>query len=143
MNPDPATEKAINETLAEWAFAVQRADLDTIASLVTKDAEFWTHGAPPLCGRQALKLALEPFFAQYEMHQDFHCQEMLIFKDHALMRGLEVNRLVPLNGGEEMEVKQRAFSVLRRGLDGKWRFARGITNLPPEEDASSKHESAV
>jgi hypothetical protein len=32
-----------------------------------------------------------------------------------------------------MEVRQRAFSILFRGPDGAWRFARGMTNQPPEK----------
>lgn len=137
MNQDKVAEDAIGQTLSDWARAIRQADLDTIATLVTEDAEFWSHGEAPLSGPAALRQAFEPIFTQYEMHQDFHCQELLLCDDHAFIRGLEVNRLVPLDGGEVMEVEQRAFSVLRRGPDGKWRFARGMTNLPPEGGESS------
>jgi len=133
MEQDSLSVKAINEMLGRWATAIREGDLDEIASLVTEDAEFWTHGQPSLMGREALKQAFEPFFAQFEMHQDFRCEELLVLSDYAFMRGLEVNRLVPRDGGEPMEVRQRAFSLLRRGGDGRWRFARGMSNLPPEE----------
>lgn len=143
MNRDHAAEEAINETLSDWATALRNADLDTIATLVTEDAEFWSHGEPPLNGPVALKQAFEPFFTQYKMHQDFHCQELIVCGEYAFMRGLEVNRLVSHDGGEVMEVKQRAFSVLRYGSDGRWRFSRGMTNLPPDgEEPSSGQESA-
>lgn len=133
MNQDMTPVEVINETLARWAAAIAEADLDKIGALVTEDAVFWTHGQPPVNGRDALVQAFEPFFAQYTMQQSFECEELLVFDDHAFMRGLERNRLVSRDGEETMEVRQRAFSILRRGADGEWRFARGMTNLPPEE----------
>lgn len=124
---------AIEETLAEWATAVREADVEALGSLVTEDAEFWTHGAAPLVGRQALIKAFEPFFADYELQQEFDCQELVLGGEWAFMRGMEINRLTPRDGGESVVTKQRAFSVLRREANGKWLFARGMTNLPPDE----------
>jgi ketosteroid isomerase-like protein len=45
---------------------------------------------------------------------------------------MEVNRATPRAGGEGIVRRQRAFMVLRRDEDGQWRFARGMTHLPPE-----------
>lgn len=130
---------AIEQTLSAWAAAIRDADLDALGALVTEDAEFWTHGAPPLNGRRELIEAFEPFFAQFEMQQDFTCQELVVLEEHAFMRGFEVNRLVPRDGGETVEVRQRAFSLLCRGRDGKWRFARGMTNLDTEATGSREN----
>jgi ketosteroid isomerase-like protein len=41
---------------------------------------------------------------------------------------MEHNRVTP-RGGEPVEISQRAFMVLRREPDGRWRYARGMTNL--------------
>jgi uncharacterized protein (TIGR02246 family) len=124
--------KHVERTLNEWAEAIRGADLESLAGLVTEDAEFWTHGAAPLTGRDALKGAFAPFFSRYGLEQDFECQELVISGDLAFMRGMELNRLTPHDGSETKEHRQRAFSILRREGDGKWRFARGMTNLPPE-----------
>ena len=60
----------------------------------------------------------------------------------ALLRGLEINTLTPKKGGEASEYRQRAFSVLRRSQDGRWRFARGMTNQGPiEADESGSGSS--
>jgi hypothetical protein len=60
---------AIEQTLSAWAAAIRDADPDALGALVTEDAEFWTHGAPPLNGRRELIEAFEPFFAQFEMNK--------------------------------------------------------------------------
>lgn len=127
-----ADRNAIQKVMADWAAAVKQADLEAIASLVTEDAEFWTHGAAPLVGREALIDAFEPHLKTYQLHQKYDCKELIISGTWAFMRGMEVNQLTPRDGGETIVRRQRAFSVLQRDAKGLWRFARGMTNLPPE-----------
>lgn len=128
----------IDRTLAEWASAVAEGDLGTIAALVSEDARFWTHGARPLVGRQAVVEAFKPFFEQYKLSQRFEVHERWVGPDWAFLRGLEINTLEPRNGGPRREIRQRAFSLLRRHPDGRWRFARGMTNQGPEESGKGE-----
>lgn len=121
----------IESLLQAWKQALASADLEVIAEMVTSDAEFWSNGQPPLVGREALKEAFKPIFARYTMDQEFRCDELVVAGEWAFMRGLEVNRLVSREGGEENTVRQRAFSVMFRSADGRWRFSRGMTNQPP------------
>jgi uncharacterized protein (TIGR02246 family) len=141
-SPPPRTE--VNRSMAElvegvyalldaWRDALREGDIDAVATLVTEDAEFWSHGTAPLIGRAALGDAFRPFFTNYQLLQEFECHELVVRGDLAFMRGLERNRLVPHAGGETMEIQQRAFSVIRRGADGRWRFSRGMTNEPPTQ----------
>jgi uncharacterized protein (TIGR02246 family) len=132
MDPRTDDREAIAQTLSEWAEAIRGADMETLAGLVTEDAEFWTHGVAPLTGRDALKEAFALFFSAYGFEQDFDCQELIVSGDLAFMRGTELNRLTPHDGSKAVENRQRAFSILRREGDGRWRFARGMTNLSPE-----------
>lgn len=125
--------QAIETLMAEWEAAVQAVDFDTLASLVTVDAEFWTHGAEPLVGRDALIAVFKPFLAQYEMQQKYHCKELIITGNWAFLRGLEVNELKDRASGESSISKQRAFSVLKKDALGQWRFARGMTNRPAKD----------
>jgi ketosteroid isomerase-like protein len=83
-------------------------------------------------GREALVAAFEPHLKTYELHQKYECKELIISGAWAFMRGMEVNQLTPRDGGETIVRQQRAFSVLQRDAKGHWRFARGMTNLPPE-----------
>jgi uncharacterized protein (TIGR02246 family) len=124
---------AIAELFDHWQAAGRAGDAERLASLVTEDAEFWTPGLLPIRGRDAVRAAFPPVFAQYEVDQEFTCQEFIVSGDWAFARGLEVNRATPRGGGEAIVRRQRAFMVLRRDEeDGQWRFARGMTHLPPE-----------
>jgi uncharacterized protein (TIGR02246 family) len=134
---DPAAAAEVAETFDAWAAAVRAGDLETIVGLVAEDAEFWTNSRPPLVGREQVREAFAPLLAGYALEQDFDCHELVVAGEWALVRGLERNQLTSRAGGEPLRRRQRAFSVLRRGDDGVWRFARGMTNLPPEEEAGS------
>lgn len=127
------SESEIRELLKQWSLAVERSDVSALGDLVTEDSEFWTHEADPLVGRDAVVEAMTLFFSRYEFRQEFRCQEILISGTVAVIRGLEVNHLTPLTGGDPITVQQRAFSVVVRGSDGKWRFSRGMTNAPPKQ----------
>jgi uncharacterized protein (TIGR02246 family) len=126
-----STEEEIQALLGAWADALRRSDAPAVASLVTDDAEFWSQGAAPLSGREAVEATMAAFLERFALDQQFEVQELVVSGDLAFVRGLERNRLVPRDGSESREVLQRAFSVLRRESDGVWRFARGMTNQPP------------
>jgi ketosteroid isomerase-like protein len=70
----------------------------------------------------------EAFFAGFTNEQSFETLERIVVDGWAFVRGIELNRVTP-RGGETVEILQRAFMVLRREEDGRWRFARGMTNL--------------
>jgi uncharacterized protein (TIGR02246 family) len=120
--------REIDELFAAWMEAGKRGDAAALVSLITEDAEFWTHGAPALKGRQATAAMLEGFFAGFSFEQSFETLERVVLDGWAFVRGVEHNRVTP-KGGETVEIRQRAFMVLRREEDGRWRFARGMTNL--------------
>ena len=101
-------------------------------TLVTEDAEFWSNGAHPLVGRDSLRAALAGVFARFRFTQRFERAELVIRGDLAFMRGMERNTLYPIDGSPPTAQEQRAFSVMRRGPDGRWRFWRGMTNIPPK-----------
>jgi len=124
----PQSEEEIDGVLRAWARAYSGADVSGLLALLTDDAEFWTHGAPPLVGRDAVRAVLEQFFERFSVVQRFVEFERFVAADWALLRGEESTTLTPKAGGERIEHRQRAFSLLRRGSDGRWRFARGMTN---------------
>ena len=124
---------AIEDTFVRWEEALVAGDVEAALDLVAEDAEFWSNTQPPLVGRSALRDAFAPLLAAYTLRQEFECVELIAAEGWALVRGTEVNRLTPKAGREEIVQRQRAFSVLRREADGAWRFARGMTNLPPDQ----------
>lgn len=131
-NLDGQSVEPVLRTFDAWRQAVEDGDLDAIAGLVTEDAEFWTHSQPALRGRAALRAAMEPLFGAWSLDQAFECDELIVSGGLAVARGVEVNRLTARDGDEQLVRRQRAFSVLRRGDDGVWRFARGMTTPAPE-----------
>lgn len=131
--PDDASA-GIARTLQEWAAAIEEGNVEKLASLVTEGAEFWTHGADPVVGRRQVVEAFQPVFDRYRMEQRFEQREQRIADDWAFLRGVEINVMVPRGGGQRREIRQRAMSVLQRGSDGRWRFARGMTNQGPRSD---------
>jgi uncharacterized protein (TIGR02246 family) len=122
------SDREIDELFAAWMEAGRRGDVAALVSLITEDAEFWTHGAPAVKGRQAVTAMFEGFFAAFHFEQSFETLERVVADGWAFVRGTETNRVTP-KGGETVEIRQRAFMVLRREEDGRWRFARGMTNL--------------
>ncbi|HTG31453.1 MAG TPA: SgcJ/EcaC family oxidoreductase [Thermoanaerobaculia bacterium] len=120
--------RAIDQTFADWMEAGRKGDAETLVSLITEDAEFWTHGAPAMKGREAAAAMFQGFFAGYTYEQSFETLERIVTGGWAFVRGTEHNRVTP-RGGETVEIRQRAFMVLRREPDGRWRYARGMTNL--------------
>ena len=122
------SDEAINRLFFDWMEAGERADIAAVLALITEDAEFWTHGAPAVKGRQAVAAMMEGFFAGFHFEQSFETLERIVLDGWAFVRGIEHNRVTP-KGGETVEIRQRAFMVLRREEDGLWRFARGMTNL--------------
>ena len=117
----------LDALFAAWKDATRRGDVDAILSLVTEDAEFWTHGAPAVKGRAAVRKLYEQFAAAYSIEQEFEEIERIVAGDHAFIRGREHNTVTP-RGGESVHVVQRAFMIVRRDDDGRWRFFRGMTN---------------
>ena len=114
-----------DQLFADWAAAMSRGDADALASMVTEDAEFWSHDRPPLIGRDAVAAAFREVFATYKVEQRWERVERIATPDLIVERGIEVNTV----GGTTY--RARAFTVLRRGSDGRWRFARGITTVLP------------
>lgn len=118
----------IDELFAAWKDAVARGDIDTLASLMTEDAEFWSRDSPALKGRESSRALYAQFFANFSLQQEFDEVERIVEGGFAFVRGIERNLLTPKSGGAAAEVRQRAFIFLRLDADRHWRFARWMTN---------------
>lgn len=129
---EATADVAIEKLFHEWAEAGRRGDAHAMARLITEDAEFWSHGAAPLKGRDEVVSRMTTFFDGYEIDQGFERQEIVISGDLAFVRGMEINRVTPRDGAPAMEIRQRAISILFREPDGTWKFARGMTNKAPD-----------
>jgi len=119
---------AIAALRAAWTDAVAARNPDALKDLLTDDYEVWPQGAPPIVGPAAATAAMRGAIERFDIIQSFEPIETVVFGDVAFERGIERMILTPRDGGEKRTIEQRTFLIERKGSDGKWRFARGMTN---------------
>lgn len=120
----------IDQLYAAWGEAFQRKNTEAILDLLTPDYLLWPAGAPAM-NRESLRPRLVATFNAYDIMPSFEREERLMSGDFAFERGWDVQEIRPRSGGETTTHRQRVFLVLRRGADGKWRFARGMSQPGP------------
>jgi len=81
--------------------------------------------------RDELRPRLAVALATYDLVPAFECEERLVSGDLAFERGWDVQEIRPRTGGDVRSQRQRVFLILRRGSDGRWRFARGMSQPGP------------
>ena len=118
----------IDQLFADFSDALRRGDCDTLADLVTDDAEFWSPGAAAIRGREHVRTMMREACEKYSVERWWEEIERVTGDDFAVSVGIEKTRAVPREGGDPVEITQRGWTMARRGADGRWRFARGITN---------------
>jgi uncharacterized protein (TIGR02246 family) len=129
---DEDDRKAIDAVRDAWVEIVASGDAGGLADLVTSDYEVWAHGAPALSGPRTVAAVMGAALAKNSVSQSYEPLETVVAGDWAFQRGIERIQVVPKDGSSSHEHVQRALLVLRRGEDGRWRYARGMTNgLPP------------
>ena len=82
--------------------------------------------------RQDVEALFRSFFAGFSFDHDATIKEIQAFDSWAYAWGSETMLLTSRSGGPPIRLRGFGFSILRRGADGVWRFARGINNLAPE-----------
>ncbi len=116
-----------------WADAVRDGDVERAIELLTPDYVLWASGARPLTGREDVRWLLTAAFAASRVEPVFEAEERLVSGDLAVERGWDVQTVRPRGGGPASTRRQRVFLVLRRGEDGRWRFARGMSQPGPDQ----------
>jgi uncharacterized protein (TIGR02246 family) len=117
-------DDTIDELYRAWSKAFRNGDVEAIVGLLTPDYLLFAHGREPV-GVDALRPQLAGVFAAYEVSMEFEREERMVSGDLAYERGWDVQTVRPRDGGESRHQRQRVLLILRRGEDGRWRFARG------------------
>jgi len=123
-------DSGIDALYVEWRDAFVRQDINAILELLTPDYVLWTPGAPPMT-RQPLAPRLAAAFSTHYLLPSFEREEQLVSGDLAFERGWDIQEIRPRAGGDARIHRQRVFLLLKRGRDGKWRFARGMSQAGP------------
>src|SRR5947208_1085103 len=113
----------VDQLFADFTDALRRGDCDALADLVTDDAEFWTPGVPAMRGRDHVRVAMREACEKFVVERTWDEIERVAGDDFAVSVGVERTRTTPRGGGEPIEVVQRGWTMARRGVDGRWRFA--------------------
>jgi len=130
MNATP-DDVAIRTLTDEWLAAEQARDIDRLLEQVTEDAVFLMPGGRAVSGKAAIRNLFEAFFASFVSEHTVTIREVQVHGDWAFTWGEEVTVLRPVSGGPATQMQGFGCSILRRGPDGRWRFARGINNMAP------------
>jgi len=117
--------------------AVAASDAESLRALVTDDYEVFANAAPAIVGPDAVVSGMRAALDRYRVQQRFDPIETVIAGDWAFERGIESMTATPVSGGAPQTRSQRALLILRRGADGRWRYARGMTNGLPVASSSS------
>lgn len=128
MPIDQSTPSAVRDA---WIAAIAARDAESLRPLLTDDYEVWAHGVEPFVGPDVAVAAMAAALERNRVEQSFEPIETVIAGDWAFERGIERIEVTPLDGGPMRSASQRALLILRRGDDGRWRFARGMTNGLP------------
>lgn len=130
MSVTNSVDCEIDQLYEAWSEAFERKSLPAILDLLTADYVLWPAGAPAM-SRDSLSPRLAAILSAYDVTPFFEREERLVSGDLAFERGWDIQRICPCNGGEVKTQRQRVFLVLQRGTDGRWRFARGMSQPGP------------
>ena len=119
---------AIAALRGRWVAAIRARNPDALIDLLTDDYEVWSNGAPPFIGPRVAADGMRAALEKFEIEQAFEPVETVVCGEWAFERGVETIVATPRDGGDATTVTRRALLILRRGADGNWRFARGMTN---------------
>jgi uncharacterized protein (TIGR02246 family) len=126
----PEIARSIDALYDAWRDAFARRDVEAVLDLLTPDYLLLAPNLPAM-NRDALRPRLVAALDAYEVTPDFDREERIASGDLVFERGWDVQTLTPRAGGESRTIRQRVFLILRRGEDGQWRFARGMSQPEP------------
>jgi ketosteroid isomerase-like protein len=130
MSVKNSADPEIDQLYEAWSEAFQRKNVDAILDLLTPDYVLWPTNALAL-NRDSLVPRLAATLSAYDVTPSFEREERLVAGDFAFDRGWDIQKIRPCSGGEVITHRQRVFLVLQRGDDGRWRFARGMSQPGP------------
>lgn len=126
----PEIERSIDALYGAWREAFARRDVEAVLDLLTPDYLLLAPNLPAM-NRDALRPRLVAALEAYDVTPGFDREERIVSGDLVFERGWDVQTLTPRAGGQSRTIRQRVFLIIRRGEDGQWRFARGMSQPEP------------
>lgn len=124
-------ERAIRELVDAWFQATVAGDTAAVLDLMTEDVVFMVPGREPF-GREAFAAASRTMEdARIEGANEI--QELEVLGTHAWMRSQIRMTVTPPGGAAAVRRSGFALTVLRKGVDGRWRLARDANLVTVDE----------
>jgi uncharacterized protein (TIGR02246 family) len=115
-------EQAIRALIDAWLTATKAGDLQTLLGLMTEDVIFLVPGAAPF-GRDAFAQTFAGM-AGVRLDGRSEIQELQVVGDWAYLRSFIEMTISPPNGAPPVRRAGHTLTVLRKGVDRRWRLAR-------------------
>jgi uncharacterized protein (TIGR02246 family) len=130
VTPTSAKDRnAILALLDRWRSATAARDTGAILELVEDDIVFLPSSTPPIKGKAQVEQMYRTFFPQYgEIRHEAVIEEIEVAVDWAFLWGTDELFLTTYSG-EQIHMKGKGITVLKRGTDGSWKVWRGINNM--------------
>ena len=133
MGPD---ERAIREVHSTWIEAVNAGDLVRLLTLMADDVVFLNPGRAPL-GRDEFSAGFPAAHEQARIRCISELEEVVVVGEVAYTRSRDSLSVIPLAGGEAVQLAGHRITVWRKQPDGRWLLARDAHTLSPVEKLRS------
>ncbi|MBB2969914.1 MULTISPECIES: SgcJ/EcaC family oxidoreductase [Phyllobacteriaceae] len=119
-------ERAIRQLVDTWMAASKEGDLETVLSLMTKDAIFMVPGQEPF-GKQVFAEASKGMIG-VQMEGTCEIVELQVLGEWAFIRN-RIDMTATSPNGESIRRSGYTLTLLRKEADGRWRLARDANLL--------------
>jgi ketosteroid isomerase-like protein len=117
------SDPGIEQLHRDWNAALARADVDSLLRLLDADFVVVPTAGLPLHRPEELRTALWSILGRERVHASFQCQGRWRQGNLVVESGWVVATVKPHDGTARHTTSARVMQTLRRGPDGRWRFA--------------------
>ena len=133
MGPD---ERAVREVHSTWIEAVNAGNLARLLTLMADDVVFLNPGQVPI-GRDGFPPGFSAAHQQARIHCISELTDVVVVGEVAYTRSRDSLSVIPIAGGEAMQLAGHRITVWRKQPDGSWFLARDANVLSPVEQMRS------
>lgn len=116
----------LSDRRTDWVAAVNDRDIDAYVNLLATDAVWLPPGMPAICGRDAFRSWVRPFFECFEYEFSLDASSVTIAGDRAVELGAFRTTMTPIDGGPPTSHGGSYLVMWRRADDGQWWIDRYV-----------------
>ena len=128
---------AINAAQDRELAMAATGNADSMATVVTSDAELMPPNEPAVHGLDAVKKWAETMFSQASVSGRYTSSDVTVSGDLAVARFTGELTITPKAGGAPVTERIKGIHVMRRQPDGSWKIAQDVWNSDAPAVAAS------